>query len=781
MLTASEARDIPSELRRVFRSNGKPVVRINACGTTAAVLEWTTACALKDLTEPSVSLFDGRLNPRNSAPHPSWMGPVVPRTFKALTFVTLKTGDERQVQLPAHSGVVPVGFAPDDSLFALATIHPRGVTLWVATVSDGSVRALIRNRVSGARLLVSRVIAKWTAVGDLLVPLIVTGSGRPRRQIARPTCFDEQGKGRHAAKHPDGLWLPSEDQYNLQTYFMSQLVLVDVRTRETRPIGPRALIDDFDPSPDCRRLLVSLFVPPVPCLAPLARCPRRHEIWTTCAEQNAEQRTAAHMGDQTQRVQVLDHERSSGRWHPTEADTLVWLARGSPNATGSAPAGDAVMTMRGDEPARPLFRGKGFVAACRWTQLGTAIVVEAPEAGGDPTVFVIDASRTVSLRVGSDHPMVVGEALTATGEATGTLLEADGSIYVYTRQERVGARVHKIDLADMSCKETILGTKTLRAMPVAAIRYLGGVRFITVAESAGMSPRLQVCREGTTRRKTINVFRGMRSPLSTIGRMRLAYSRRDGLPLAANIFLPPAYNFRTRLPAAFVVYPLNVTEDRHLSFEGEFHNQFLSSVGIWGLFLHLAIAGYAVIWDTVTATPLTGRLDEYYDTYISQILDDAAAAIDAAVGCGVADRERIGVVGNCRGGSAVAHLLAHSRLFKAGIALNGLYNQVRRPFASDDKSKFPRDTSELYRAESVFEHAAAVREPLMIVQGDADPDDRVANAKMLFTALRANAVTARYVRLPLEGHAFRARETRWCVAHLMREWFDTHVKRAGNT
>ena len=56
------------------------------------------------------------------------------------------------------------------------------------------------------------------------------------------------------------------------------------------------------------------------------------------------------------------------------------------------------------------------------------------------------------------------------------------------------------------------------------------------------------------------------------------------------------------------------------------------------------------------------------------------AAIDKAVELGVADRDRVGVGGHSYGAFMTANLLAHSDLFRAGIARSGAYNRTLTPF-----------------------------------------------------------------------------------------------------
>ena len=57
----------------------------------------------------------------------------------------------------------------------------------------------------------------------------------------------------------------------------------------------------------------------------------------------------------------------------------------------------------------------------------------------------------------------------------------------------------------------------------------------------------------------------------------------------------------------------------------------------------------------------------------------AEAAVNEVVRRGVADRDRIAIGGHCYGAFMTANLLAHTRLFRAGIARSGAYNRTLKP------------------------------------------------------------------------------------------------------
>ncbi len=92
----------------------------------------------------------------------------------------------------------------------------------------------------------------------------------------------------------------------------------------------------------------------------------------------------------------------------------------------------------------------------------------------------------------------------------------------------------------------------------------------------------------------------------------------------------------------------------------------------------LLLAGYAIIDNA--SFPIVGDPKKAYDTYLDQLVADAKAAVDKAVDMGVADPDRIGVTGHSHGALMTVNLVAHSDLFRAGVATSGSYNKTLTPF-----------------------------------------------------------------------------------------------------
>src|SRR5690606_7495990 len=76
--------------------------------------------------------------------------------------------------------------------------------------------------------------------------------------------------------------------------------------------------------------------------------------------------------------------------------------------------------------------------------------------------------------------------------------------------------------------------------------------------------------------------------------------------------------------------------------------------------------------------PGTGQ--EPNDIFLEQLDGNAKAAIDYLAERGIADPDRVAVGGHSYGAFMTGNLLAHSNLFKAGIARSGAYNRSLTPF-----------------------------------------------------------------------------------------------------
>lgn len=112
--------------------------------------------------------------------------------------------------------------------------------------------------------------------------------------------------------------------------------------------------------------------------------------------------------------------------------------------------------------------------------------------------------------------------------------------------------------------------------------------------------------------------------------------------------------------------------------------------------------------------------EEPNDSFRTQLVANAKAAIDFVDSLGYIDRNRVAVGGHSYGAFMVANLLSHSDLFAAGIARSGAYNRTLTPFGFQSEGRSYWDAPDVYYTMSPFMHADKMHTPLLLIQGAAD-------------------------------------------------------------
>jgi dipeptidyl aminopeptidase/acylaminoacyl peptidase len=194
--------------------------------------------------------------------------------------------------------------------------------------------------------------------------------------------------------------------------------------------------------------------------------------------------------------------------------------------------------------------------------------------------------------------------------------------------------------------------------------------------------------------------------------------------------------------------------------------------------LFLLTQGYAIL-DNATM-PVVGDPETMNNTYVEQIVASAKAAIDKAAEMGVTDPHRVGIGGHSYGAFMTANLLAHSDLFKAGVARSGAYNRTLTPFGFQSERRTFWEASEMYMRVSPFAYANKIKTPILLIHGEADDNSGTfpIQSERMYQAIKGNGGTVRYVTLPYEAHGYVGLES---VEHTLWEmltWYDRWVKNA---
>jgi dipeptidyl aminopeptidase/acylaminoacyl peptidase len=200
----------------------------------------------------------------------------------------------------------------------------------------------------------------------------------------------------------------------------------------------------------------------------------------------------------------------------------------------------------------------------------------------------------------------------------------------------------------------------------------------------------------------------------------------------------------------------------------------------WGSPIYWVTRGYVVLDDA--AFPIIGEgTEEPNDSFRTQLVANARAAIDAVDKMGYIDRTRVGVGGHSYGAFMVANLLSHSDLFAAGVARSGAYNRTLTPFGFQSEQRNYWEAPEVYYTMSPFMHAEKMKTPLLLIHGEADNNSGTypMQSERYFNALKGLGAQVRLVMLPKESHGYRARESIFHMLWEQDQWFEKYLKPEG--
>jgi len=744
---------------------------------------------LAEMAAPMHKLAGIRVNPAIGNVH-GRHGATSPR------IVAVDSGAEVSLPLPKGAEVHSVSWTADGKRFALTVAHADHMGLWVGSI-DGSLRQienLAVNQLLGTgaqwlpdqkRLLVRR-FPEWGSPPEPPVipagPEILEGAGA----IARSTY---EARNLLETAHDDALF----------SYFAtSELVVVDPATGKLEVFGKPAVYSTAEFSPNGSFALVERLVGPWSHAVPWWRFASELEVW------NADGQPVATVASLPLADEVPTHGVTLGprdaAWRATASHTLFWIdALDGGNPVAEATHRDRLMRLAAPftGEAEEVFRAEHRIVSWQYgwgAGGGTLMLTQRERMRRWRYTWLLDVDKGTS-RLWFD--LNEDDRYTSPGSPIHRRL-SNGQWVLHQKGDAVyfsgsgatdqGDRPF-LDLRHIGTGEV---QRLFRCDPERYeyfVAFAGDEdRFVLRSESAVDVPNYYLATMGkeveaaegeashSLSRKPITRIEDPTPQIRQIEKRLVRYERNDGVPLSFELMLPPGYEEGTRLPTVLYAYPLEYSDPSTAGQVRGSTRRFSRFYGSSHLFFLLQ--GYAVL--DRTAMPMIGDPETTYDTFVPQLVADAEAAVAKAVEIGVADPERIGVIGHSHGGLMVANLLAHTDLFQAGIARSGSYNKTTQPFGFQYERRSLFEARDVYIQVSPTFFADRVNEPVLVIHGNADsnPGTLTFQSEVFFEAVRGSGGTARLVLLPFEDHGYRARES---IEHVLWEqisWFDEHVKDA---
>ncbi len=765
------------EILDVLNAPPSPLISVSPSRDYAILMQPLRYPPIAEAARPMARLAGLRIDIQNNGPH-------LPAYSTSFTMKRLSDASDIRVWTPAGGKLGRPLWSPDGKQFAFTNTTDKTIELWLGTAGSGQTR-----RVAGLRLnSVLGEPAVWLADNrTLLVRLIPGNRGQPPADASVPIgphVQESSGRAGPVMTFEDMLSTPhDEDLFNY--YATAQLAYVDAASAKISPIGKPEIFDAAEPSPDGKYLLVSKVHRPYSYLHPVDLFPKAIEVWDRAGQ------SLYQLADLPLADRIPFGGRRTGpreyKWRADEPASLVWVeALDGGNPKEKVPHRDRILTLAAPfrpEPREIFQTVERFARFEELAQSGKALVSDYDrDKRWMRTMEVrLDAHDTdgriiFSRNVQDRYHDPGNPVMRRMPNGVQAILQKGDNIFLTAAGASPTGDHPFLDRYNLATQksERLFQSAAGSYETVVSVLDDEGTRLLTRRESPSEPPNYYI-REGTAVTPLTKIadptpqVRGIRKQIVT-------YKREDGVPLSFTLYLPPGYQEGTRLPALFWAYPLEYND---AGTAGQVSGSTDRFTVFGGASLHLLflLHGYCVL-DSV-AMPVIGDPETVNNTYVQQIVMDAKAAIDKAVEMGVADRDRVGVGGHSYGAFMTANLLAHSELFRAGVAESGAYNRTLTPFGFQTERRSFWEAQDVYLRMSPFVIADKIKTPILLIHGEADNNTGTfpIQSERLYQAIRGNGGTTRLVMLPLEAHGYAARES---IEHVLWEelnWFDQYLKK----
>ncbi len=797
--TAAVYQKPPAPIEQLLEAPPTPTVRLSPDRKMMLVEQPATFPTIADVAEPRYRLAGLRFNPASN-------GPSVERYDVSLKLQAVEVGKETTPRtisgLPAKLKALDAVWAPDSkhaAFVAHATAPAKGLDLWVidaATASAHRVGTVKLNAVLGTPCT---WIPDSTA---LLCKTLSPGRVGPPKASDVPTGPDIEeslGKVSPAPTYEDMLKTTADEDI-FEYYASSELAEVSL-SGAVKALPAKGLIERATPSPDGKYALVSMVHRPFSYTFPYSRFPLTTEIVPLKGGAAKVLTDRAAVDNLPISRDAVEPGPRDYQWRADVPATIVWIEAADGGNPGKKPVAVADKVMALPAPfegaAKTLVElpmrmarggggpGGGGGGGIEWGNEHLAIVSVARNADRKSMMLAFDPAtgQKTTLYAGSSQdryknpgrPMTM---MSANGKMLLKLTPDGQGIYFLSPGASPKGDQPFVAVMPVGGGEEKILFRSADPYFDQPEQLLSDGTVLIRRESQTMSPNYFAASLTGGEPVQLTRFAGRYDGIKMPTRQFLKYKRADGVDLTATLWLPAEYDkSQGPLPTLMEAYPAEFkTRDTASQVSGS-PNKYPVFGG--GSHLYLVQAGYAIL-DNATI-PIVGEDDkEPNDTYVTQLVDGAKAAVDYGASLGIVDPKRVAVMGHSYGAFMTANLLAHTDIFRAGIAESGAYNRSLTPFGFQNEERTYWQDPKLYNEMSPFSYADKIKTPILLIHGEADDNTGTypIQSERFYAALKGQGATVRLVFLPLEPHAYGALETKQHVLWEINRWMETYVKPA---
>jgi dipeptidyl aminopeptidase/acylaminoacyl peptidase len=730
---------------------------------------------LDDLNQEEMKLGGLRINP-------------ITNISSTVTYINnlkvRKISGKEEVQvsrLPQSAKIANISWARNEKKIAFTNTTATGVELWVLDVASAQATKL-----TGANLNANLGNpAAWYADNETLLVRMLPAN-RPKLLDAKkdlptgPIISNADGVKSQNRTYPDML-KNKNDEANFETLATSEFYKVTLDGKATL-FKPAAMYQSPSFSPDGNYVMLTTIEKPFSYIVPLFRFPSKTIAYDLAGK-------AVMTIDESPLIEIMPKGfmavkkgKRSVSWRDDKPATVFFveaLDQGDP--ANKVAFRDQLYQWDApfDKTPAAMMKTAQRFEDVTWGNANTAIVMESWYDTRNIKTFLIDPSvadsnpKVISDRNSQDIYADPGNFETIKNQYGRYVLafENDNMFLLGSGFTEKGQFpfIDEFNVKTLKTKRLYQSAYTDKKEDLLSIEDFKNGKALVMLQSKTEYPNYYF--RDFNKKNSVSAITAFKNPFESIKDVYkevIKYKRKDGVNLSGTLYLPAGYDRNKKdkkLPLLIWAYPEEFKDKSSAGQNNKNPNEF--TFPNYGSFVYWAAKGYAVLDDA--SFPIIGEgATEPNDTFITQLVDDAAAAIDAVDKLGYINRKKVACGGHSYGAFMVANLLTHSDLFACGIARSGAYNRTLTPFGFQSEQRNYWEVPQIYNTMSPFMNAEKMKTPILLIHGEADnnPGTFTLQTERYFQALKGLGAPARMVILPKEAHGYVAKEN---IFHLLWE------------
>jgi dipeptidyl aminopeptidase/acylaminoacyl peptidase len=773
----------PKDIADMLLAKPTPNISIDDKAEWMLFTESSSYPSVEELARPELRIAGLRINPANFAPSRQ-------NFITNIYLKNISSGKEFKIAgLPSPMYGGNVSWSPNDKKIAFTNTTPNRVDLYVldiATQKAVKINKAALNTVSGGY--------QWYDDNTLLYRTIVkpvsAGPGKPAVPDG-PTIQENYGKASPRPTFQDLIKSPYDEK--LYEFYATTQLVKNTNGAETK-IGQPAIYAMISLSPDKKYMLVRTLKKPFSYTVPAFGFPSTVSITDLNGKQIkmlADLPSAETAPSGNDNVQLVAR---GFEWRDDEPATIVWcMPLDSGLIKKNIDYHDEIYALTAPFNGTPvsLFKTKMRYRNATWGNKALALVTEGLTGKQTSLLSRFNPSTgemdKLLERNTTDNYSNPGFPVTEKNQWGRDVIKTIDNGNKILMNNITGASP-KGDLPFLATFD--LNSKKSEIIWRSAEGYFEYVAYVIDADKLQLLTRRESEKEMPNywiknlklriADRQLTAFTNPYPQMEGVTKEKIKYKREDGVDLTGDLYLPKGYNKERDglLPVFIWAYPAEYNSAADAAQVRGSEHKFTLVNG--GSPIFYVTQGYAVLNNAEMPIVATDKDKKPNDNFIDQLRMNAEAAINKLSEMGIGDKNRVAVGGHSYGAFMTANLLAHTNLFKAGIARSGAYNRSLTPFGFQNEDRTYWQATELYNNMSPFNYADKIKTPLLLIHGDADNNTGTfpIQSERLFNAVKGHGGTVKFVSLPYEAHGYAGRENVLQVLAEQFEWLEKYVKNA---